>query len=373
MMSDRRLDNLNLSQLEKSELVGLAFELRPCQAVQLFPDYAKGLHAWFLHQIQAYDPDLSRYLHDEQTEKAFTLSRLDGAMGVHDDRLILSPDNIYRWYITLLSAEVIQGVLPWLQQLPDILELARNPFRIEAVTTFLPAQTYGDLYQVKPRRTVSLSFLSPTSFRRKGNHFPLPVPNNLFHSYLRRWNEFSGYALDDDDDFLAWIDECVRIDRHWLESVVVPGGKRGNVTGFIGAIALSLSPKARENPEFSQLFFSLSQYAPYCGTGHKTPFGLGQTRWEWREPEQSCVAWVQSAIQEQFLAERVDVLTEKLMQQKKRTGGDRALQICETQATIFARREGGESLQAIAADLNLSYETARTYSKRAKKLLQGLS
>jgi CRISPR-associated endoribonuclease Cas6 len=372
-MGDRRLDNLNFTQLEKSELVGLKFELRPAQALHLFPDYAKGLHAWFLHQIQAHDPDLSRYLHDEQTEKAFALSRLDGPMGSQGDALSLRPDATYYWYLTLLSAEVIQGVLPWLQQLPNSLELARNLFTIEKVTTFLPAQTYGDLYQVKPCRTVTLSFLSPTSFRRKGNHFPLPVPNNLFHSYLRRWHEFSGYALDDDDDFLAWIDECVRIDRHWLESTVVPGGKRGNVTGFIGAIALSLSPKARENPEFSQLFHSLSHYAPYCGTGHKTPFGLGQTRCEWREPQQSCVAWVQSVLQEQSLAKRVEVLTELLMQRKKRIGGDRALKICQAQAQIVARRELGESLQTIAADLDLSYETARTYSKRAKKLLQGLS
>jgi CRISPR-associated endoribonuclease Cas6 len=372
-MSDRRLETLNLGQLEKSELVGLRFELRPCQAVELFPDYAKGLHAWFLHQIQAYDPDLSRYLHDQQTEKAFTLSRLDGPILVNGDKLILSTDTTHHWYLTLLSAEVIQGVLPWLRELPNILELARNPFHIEGVTTFLPPQTYGDLYQVKPRRTVNLSFLSPTSFRRKGNHFPLPVPNNLFHSYLRRWNEFSGYALDDDDEFLAWIDECVRIDRHWLESLVVPGGKRGNVTGFVGAIALSLSPKARENPEFSQLFHNLTHYAPYCGTGHKTPFGLGQTRYEWREPQQSCIAWVQSVLQEQSLAERVEGLTVQLMQQKKRTGGDRALKICQAQAQIVARRELGESLQAIAVDLDLSYETARTYSKRAKKLLQGLS
>jgi CRISPR-associated endoribonuclease Cas6 len=61
------------------------------------------------------------------------------------------------------------------------------------------------------------------------------------------------------------------------------------------------------------------------------------------------------------------------MQQKKRTGGERALKICQAQAQIMARRELGESLQAIAADLGLSYETARTYNKRGKKLLQGLS
>ena len=370
-MSDRRLAQLDLTDLGNSEIVGLAFELQHRQTIELYTDYAKGLHAWFLHQIQDYNPDLSRYLHDEQSEKAFTLSRLDGPIQSRGLKLCLTPDATYQWYLTLLSGDVLQGIVPWLEQLPEDLELAHNLFRICHVRFFLPPRTYPQLFQLSPRRTINLSFLSPTSFRRKGNHFPLPVPSNLFHSYLRRWNEFSGYPVDG-DDFLTWVEEFVRIDRHWLESTVVPGGKRGNVTGFMGAIALSLSPKGQEQSEFSRLFTSLAHYAPYCGTGHKTPFGLGQTRLEWRDPERSCVAWVQSTIQEQTLAERVEVLTEQLMQQKKRRGGDRALQICETQAAIFARRELGESLQAIAADLDLSYETARTYSKRAKKLLQGL-
>ncbi|NJR67204.1 MAG: CRISPR-associated endoribonuclease Cas6, partial [Leptolyngbyaceae cyanobacterium CRU_2_3] len=45
----------------------------------------------------------------------------------------------------------------------------------------------------------------------------------------------------------------------------------------------------------------------------------------------------------------------------------RAQQIAETWATLLARRELGESLQAIAEDLQMPYETVKTYVKKARK------
>ncbi|MCY7383223.1 MAG: CRISPR-associated endoribonuclease Cas6, partial [Microcoleus sp. CAN_BIN18] len=62
-----------------TELVGLVFELTPARAASyLYAQYAIGLHAWFLGQVQQSDPDLSQLLHDEQSEKAFTISGLEG-------------------------------------------------------------------------------------------------------------------------------------------------------------------------------------------------------------------------------------------------------------------------------------------------------
>jgi CRISPR-associated endoribonuclease Cas6 len=56
------------------------------------------------------------------------------------------------------------------------------------------------------------------------------------------------------------------------------------------------------------------------------------------------------------------------MQQQKRTGGARALKVCQTRATILARREFGDSLGAIATDLEMPYETVKTYAKLARRL-----
>jgi CRISPR-associated endoribonuclease Cas6 len=216
--------------------------------------------------------------------------------------------------------------------------------------------------------TIALSFLSPTSFRRKGHHFPLPVPRNVFHSYLRRWNDFSGEEFDQ-EYFLDWVEEYVIITRHHLQSTKVVAGKKGSVTGFTGSVEFSLLRPALEDAEFTQLFVALGQLAPYCGTGHKTTFGLGQTRLGWSTNSEQTAERETPAIQD-FLAQRIDELTDLFKHQRKRTGGDRATHTTETWATILARRELGESLQDIAEDLEMSYETVKTYSKLARRALK---
>ena len=70
------------------------------------------------------------------------------------------------------------------------------------------------------------------------------------------------------------------------------------------------------------------------------------------------------------LADRIDTLTDFFLAQRKRTGGDRASTIAHTWATILARREQGESLQDIAADLKMNYETVKTYVKLARRALR---
>ncbi|WP_223343399.1 CRISPR-associated endoribonuclease Cas6 [Synechocystis sp. PCC 7339] len=354
-------------QLMGAEIVGLKFQLESMDTITLEPHYMKGLHAWFLHQIQAYDPELSAYLHDGQGEKPFTLSRLMGPMQWRNSHWLLPARQSYEFYLTLLSGPVIEGMVPWFQQLPKSLTLARQSFRLQKLDLFLPAIAYQDLVMGwNSAKKIELSFLSPTSFRRQGNHYPLPDPRNVFQSYLRRWNDFSGYLVEV-EPFLDWIQQCVLIDRHWLESVKTTAGKQGQVTGFVGSVAFALSKKAHDQPDYIELYYALGKMAPYCGTGHKTPFGLGQTRWGWRTGTIHQFLPLQVQFQEQALGQRIDQLTELFLAQRKRTGGERALNICHTQAVILARRELGESLLAIAKDLQMPYETAKTYSKRAQK------
>ncbi len=58
------------------------------------------------------------------------------------------------------------------------------------------------------------------------------------------------------------------------------------------------------------------------------------------------------------------------MATQKRTGG--AWNSCEIRATILPRQEFGESLQEIAADLEMPYETVKTYGKLARRALNNL-
>lgn len=70
------------------------------------------------------------------------------------------------------------------------------------------------------------------------------------------------------------------------------------------------------------------------------------------------------------LADRISQLSDLFQSQRKRTGGTRASETAQTWATILARREFGESLQTIAADLEMNYDTVKTYAKLARRALK---
>lgn len=358
---------LSLTWAADTELIGLVFEVEPEQTCSLYAQYTIGLHAWFLEQIRLTDPELSATLHDDQAEKAFTISGLAGALVPKGRGFQLQVGERYRWSVTGFSKPVVEWMAQWLQALPTTIDLRDAPLQIKQVELLYPAMTYAQLWELGNTidTPVTLSFISPTSFRRHGQHFPLPVPFNLYHSYLRRWNLFSEIPVDA-DEFLEWVDESILVLRHRIESTKILAGKRGSVTGFTGTVAFGISPKATIDEEFIQLFYALSQFAPYCGTGHKTTFGLGQTRLG--EAETLEIA-KPPAIQD-LLGTRIDELTEYFIAIRKRTGGERATQIAETWATILARRELGESLLDIAEDLEMNYETVKSYAKLARRALQ---
>ena len=359
----------NLSWSDDTELIGLTLKLKPLQNSTLYTQYTIGLHAWFLDQVRQTDPALSAYLHDGESEKPFTISGLEG-LSASRQSLQLEANRVYHWTITALSQPVVQWMQQWLKQPPQIIDLRNAPLQIQQWSIAHTPTTYRHLLQTTAKSsTLVLSFRSPTSFRRKGHHLPLPMPRNVFHSYLRRWNDFSGSTFEQ-ETFLDWVDEVVMITRHHLQSVKVAAGKKGSVTGFTGAVEFGLSSAAKKEPEFVQLFGALGQLAPYCGTGHKTTFGLGQTRSGWSSTAQASptddTAAPVATLQD-VLAQRIAELTEQFKQQRKRTGGDRAIQIAETWATILARRDLGESLQNIAQDLEMPYETVKTYAKLARR------
>ena len=354
-----------------TELVSVVFELEPQDFCSLYPQYAIGLHAWFLDQVRQSNPELSAYLHDGGSEKAFTISRLMGLDLGRRGMMQLEPGQRYGWQVTALSRQVVQWLEEWLASAPEVIALRGAPLNVVGWELAEKGTTYsalwrqaGKLSQQQSIPGLTLSFVSPTSFRRKKQHFPLPLPTNVLQSYLRRWNDFSGKVYES-DTFLEWVDESVVIRRHRIESCKVAGGKRGVVTGFMGAVEFGLTNRAVEQSEYVQLFFALGGLAPYCGTGHKTTFGLGQTVAGWHDDDIG-VEPLQAV-----LAGRIEELTVLFEGQRQRRGGTRARHVAETWATILARRELGESLMGIAEDLGMRYETVKTYVKLARQAVKG--
>jgi CRISPR-associated endoribonuclease Cas6 len=365
-MRGRRTTSQKLKWAVTTEIVGITLHFDIVTDTFLPANYNYNFHAWFLREIEKDDRTLSAYLHDGQSEKPFTLSHLEGKLESQSHQILLRSGNTYSFTITALYPPLCQWLAKWLETLPSTIALQNAILPLSLVNISLPPQTYKQLFdaEIPSDRNISLRFITPTGFRSKGHHLPLPIPRNIFQSYLRRWKDFSGYS-GNGDEFLAWIEEVVFVSRHEIKSSRATVGKQGTVTGFTGVVEFGVDRKAENHPDYERLLYALARFAPYCGTGHKTTFGLGQTRFgvELKE-EGSIVPGLQT-----LLADRIGYLTDIFLNLKKNPDSDRAKQSASTWATIMARREMGESLQAIAQDLEMPYETAKSYCKLARRSL----
>jgi len=361
---------------DDTEIVSITLTLRAIADISLSPNYTTAFHAWFLHQVRASDPQLSAYLHDGQSEKAFTISPLNGNLEPTANRFIAKADSIYTWTISALSNDLCEWLGGWYNQPPEMVNLYNGNFEIAAIAINQPATTYNNLWSASSNleRRFTLAFLTPTCFRSKKHHLPLPILSNIFHSYLRRWNDFAPEAFPQ-EEFLAWIDQVVYITNYDLNCTKVAVAKQGYVTGFTGTVEFAVDFKASQNSDFESLLSSLIKLANYCGTGHKTTFGLGQTRLidkdKIRNGKTEKELITTTPIKE-HLIKRITELTDLFLQTKKRQGGDRAQNTATVWATILARYELGESLKAISIDLDMPYETVRKYVQSARKAIGAL-
>ncbi len=368
------------------DLVGLQLTLQPSQNFTLPSNYTYWLHAWFLDQMRQIDPSLSAELHDNQAEKAFTISSFLGD-NTPIDRTTTSPRNrtiqfnansSYHCQITALNKTLCAALKKW--QTPTTICLRDRSFQINHRQISLPAITYSTLWDnANINNELSLTFLSPTAFRKSGNHMPLPIPENLFHSYLRRWNIFA-HCQFEPTEFLAWVNESVVLLRHNIHSSKAQPGKQGSVTGFVGTIQLGFNTKADRQLDYMQLAHTLVAAAPYFSTGHKVTFGLGQTRSGWLTPAITRSPLVPAQLLDKvdalkklktpdLIGARIDELQPIFLASKKRQGGERATKAAQMWATIIAHQENGDNLQSIAKKLDLPYDNVKKYSQLARKYL----
>jgi CRISPR-associated endoribonuclease Cas6 len=379
------------------DLIGIQLTIQPAQNSTLPSNYTYWLHAWFLDQIRQIDPNLSAELHNNQTEKAFTLSGFLGNTPAHNRTINFNATNIYYCQITALNKTLCAALKNW--QPPSTITLRNSIFQITQRQINLPATTYKALWDnTNLDDELNLSFLSATAFHKNGNHMPLPIPENLFYSYLRRWNIFSEYQFDL-TEFLIWVREGVVLLRHNIRSSKVQPGKQGSVTGFMGNIQLGITNQAQYQVDFSHLAHALTAAAPYFGTGHKVTFGLGQTRSGWALIEDTAqlsapdvfrstvpavskkarpvvskpvVLSISGAITSgvsEAIEVRIAELQPIFLASKKRQGGDRATKSALLWATIVARQEAGDSLKSISIDLGMPYDSVKKCSQLARKYL----
>lgn len=130
--------------------------------------------------------------------------------------------------------------------------------------------TPDEILALPESRTLTIAFLSPTSFRVGDSNMPLPHPHLVFSSLLRKWEAWGLPGLGVEAGSFAGV----RLGRFTLESKVFKGIKGALHFGFVGKTQFDGSNLA--DPSTLRAFTSLSALAFYSGIGIKTTQGMGQ-------------------------------------------------------------------------------------------------
>jgi len=235
-------------------------------AVDAPPDiYGHGgqaAYGFLLEVCRAFEPALSRAVHDGDGPKPLSVSPLSVA------------DGSVRFSCGTLDTGSTAGIAAALEaaQTGDMaLGIAGSAARVESVETL--CSSYADLHdRASQARSIDLQFTTPTLFRRSGTSIVLPQPELLFQSLLRTWNAFSPmqFPPHDQAEFAT-----IMISGHRIHTRMSDFGSY-KLLGFLGSVKYLLPDEM--HPLLRRTINCLADYAFFAGVGYKTTMGMGLCR-----------------------------------------------------------------------------------------------
>lgn len=253
--------------------------LTPSQPLRLRGLGGEALFALVLTLIKRIDERLARELHDARGLKPLSVSPIDADVEPKSG-ITTVPKEVPCWFsFSTLSEELTESVFQNIGELQKKLTrptLAGSPIKVTSIGPSsvehpAPGTSYRSLLESATRpRTISLRFLSPTSFRRDKEQIVLPLPELVFRSLISRWNRFSPTPLPEGT---AEAIQNVRLARYTSLSTSMVEFSTYRVIGFTGEVDFALLRGTPDN--FARTLDSLTQFAYYAGIGYKTTMGMG--------------------------------------------------------------------------------------------------
>jgi CRISPR-associated endoribonuclease Cas6 len=243
------------------------------------------LHALFLDLVRSVDPDLAKTLHQQQSEKAFTLSPLQvgnrkkNLLQWQHDRSV--PAGIPCWWRISLLDDALFGKLMhlWLNLSPSqawhlgaadlqVVNVLGTPQAHQSWANFA---TYAQLYEQasEEERQIHFQFCTPTTFRQTKYDCALPTKESVFQSLLRKWNHYSGMSFPErilEPIYPSFFDIRTEIA---IDS-------RSKFIGCVGNVTFQILGEVEA--EIIQQINALADFAIFAGVGRKTPMGMGMVR-----------------------------------------------------------------------------------------------
>lgn len=266
-------------------LHSLILELVATSSVTIPLERGDQTHALFLHLVEQVDPDLSSRLHDSETYRPFTVSRLSPTDGGRRPLTMLEAGQTYRLRITLLDGGYLWQRLStqFLETEKVMLRLGTASFQLTRVLCSPASEGSGwahstdwqTLAQTAACSSLTLHFASPCAFSLGNRRFALfPEPGLVWDSLIRTWNQYAPPALHIDKEALReFVASQVVVSDYRLETSSVEYVEV-HQKGFQGICSYRIK---RNQPPASHVT-ALAAFAIYAGIGSKRARGMGQVR-----------------------------------------------------------------------------------------------
>ena len=270
--------------MTNASLHSVVLELQATNRAEISATMGHQAHALFLDLIKQVDPALATRLHDEPNYRPFTVSPLSG-VPVQGECVALHPGQTARLRITLLDGGQLWRCLStrFLEAGSIALRLGAAEFVLHRLLATPSADAEGwagftawpTLAATPARRSVTLSFATPTAFNLGDKRFALfPEPIHVWDSFMRVWNNYAPPVLQLDKPSLrTYIGDTVLVADYQLHTATLHYPKHVQ-KGFVGTCTYLLRD---QGPQAAQLT-ALAAFGLYAGVGYKTTMGMGQAR-----------------------------------------------------------------------------------------------
>ncbi|WP_017659642.1 CRISPR-associated endoribonuclease Cas6 [Baaleninema simplex] len=264
-------------QLEFS-LRSIAIELAATESSAMSDPLGRAIHARIMAWLNDGNPEVARRVHDT----AVSPLSIAPLRGRRSQGRVRSGDR-FAIVVGILDETLIQPLLMGLMRSDrQPIVLGKTRFCLASANVLpgshpaVKASSYTELRQAPALgRDIQLRFCSPTSFKQKQGIQTFPLPELVFDSLWRRWNEFAPESEKlPEADWTGWVA------AYDLKTKALPM-RKGVELGAVGWVRYRF-PDA----ETQQVASTLARFAEFAGVGRKTAQGLGSTKLE-TQPDSS--------------------------------------------------------------------------------------
>lgn len=264
------------------DLYALVLRLRPQPGNPPPNPQGHGAHALFLDLVHQVDPALAELLHADGPNKPFTVAVLPtprhqrNSEGIVDLRVTLLRVDLFAPFTRALLQQTSTPAM----RLGSVALALTDVFGTPGSHPWAGFSACAEVWDAcVPAKLLALEFVTPTAFGQstrsdgRSRLGLLPLPETVFSSIARRWNDLAPPALHLDPAAVTAAAAETVISRYHLESCQISLGK-GPQKGFIGSCAYELP----SDPAQARLLTLLADAVFYLGLGMKTARGMGLCR-----------------------------------------------------------------------------------------------